>query len=1195
MKTLNKRNRGVILTLKGWNKLQSLLQDNSPSKLTLEELSGHTCLSENTISKIQGRSEPVDKKSLLRIFDFFNLELSESDYIKPLPKTDNLEEKRANPNHDWAQAPDTSVFYGRLKELMQLEYWVLEEQCRLVTILGFGGIGKSTLAVRLGHQIQGEFDVIVWRSLQNAPPVEETLTSIIQFLLYALRKEIVIPRSFDEQLSKLTECLISGRCLLILDNIETILFSNSQAGQCRQDYEGYAQLFKCIGEVPHKSCLILTSREKPREITPLEGEGTKVKSIQLSGLNTSEGREIFQQKGEFTGTQLQWQTLIKHYAGNPLALKIVAAKTQELFNGRIADVLDCVERGELIFEDIRDLLKHQFQRLSIIEENVIYWLAINREPITLAQISADISIFASKRYLPQAITSLLQSSLIEKSGECFFLQPVVMEYAIELLIERVFQEIVAQPESLSLFKSHALIKATSKDYIQETQKQQILQPLLEQLLIELGSVKKLEAILGNLLEQLRYRSAIVSGYAAGNVINLLVCLQIDLRGYDLSNLIIWQAHLQSINLAGANFQNTAFDKSVFARNFNNLLSLALSPSGKILATGDINGQVSLWQVADGKHLLTFKAHQTWVWTVAFSPQEQILASGSHDGTVKLWDIKTGNNLKTFDNTGGVWSLSFSPDGEILASASSDNSIYLWDINEGRCLKILYGHTDDINSLDFNSNGSMLVSGSMDSDIRLWDMNKYECVNIFSGHVGTVTSVCFSPDSKTIASGGQDCCVKLWDASTGNCLKTFNGHKDAVFSICFNSNGRKLASSTVNGNIRLWDIQDGCIKVLRGHTSHVSSVIFTSDDRTIISSSMDCSLRWWDVSKGKCTRVWRSDNSRAYQIAFKPVSSPRESNSVLVSSGFHGLIRLWDIDSGSCSRIVCGHTDWILSLCFSSDGNLLASSGNDGDIKLWDISKGRCISTLVGHSTAVRAVTFSPDDKILASSCDYGNLKLWNIDEGKCIKTLVGHSGMIWAASFSPENAEIFHKTRYILATGGWDNSVKLWDVTSGHCIKNLMGHSNYILSLSWSPDATMLASSSFDGSIRLWNTHCFTRSKVLEEHTSAVWSLCFSPDGSLMASASDDKTIRIWDTTNFYCLKVLHTHSLRSYICFNSSGNILASSSENNIIQLWDVETGECIKILKTDRLYENMNITDVTGLTAAQEKSLLDLGARYY
>ncbi len=97
--------------------------------------------------------------------------------------------------------------------------------------------------------------------------------------------------------------------------------------------------------------------------------------------------------------------------------------------------------------------------------------------------------------------------------------------------------------SLRLFKTHALIKATSKDHIRDTQKQLIIQPLLEKLLIELGSQKKLVILLQNMLEQQRHQAAILTGYAGGNVLNLLTFLQVDLRGYDFSNLTIWQSHL----------------------------------------------------------------------------------------------------------------------------------------------------------------------------------------------------------------------------------------------------------------------------------------------------------------------------------------------------------------------------------------------------------------------------------------------------------------------------------------------------------------------------------------------------------------------------------------------------------------------------------------------------------------------------
>jgi hypothetical protein len=296
---------------------------------------------------------------------------------------------------------------------------------------------------------------------------------------------MVVPESFDGKLSKLMECLQSNRCLLILDNVEAIL-SGGQAGQCRPGYEGYGQLLKRLGEVPHISCVLFTSREKPREIVPLEGDRTEVRSLLLKGLNSIEGQELFQQKGQFTGTEEQWQLLIEHYGGNPLALKMVAAGTQELFNGKIAPVLEYVKHGILIFDDIRDLLERQFQRLSATEEEVMYWLAINREPVTIADLASDIVTSSSQRQLPPAIKSLLQRSLIEKSGEHFFLEPVVMEYTTQRLVEQVCQELIGEESvRLRLFQTHALMKATAKDYIRETQKQLIVQPLLEQLLIEL--------------------------------------------------------------------------------------------------------------------------------------------------------------------------------------------------------------------------------------------------------------------------------------------------------------------------------------------------------------------------------------------------------------------------------------------------------------------------------------------------------------------------------------------------------------------------------------------------------------------------------------------------------------------------------------------------------------------------------------
>ncbi|MUG94648.1 hypothetical protein F7734_20685 [Scytonema sp. UIC 10036] len=923
----NRRSRGFILTLKGWDKLQASitkadLTDNAQLGFTLEELSSRMGLALHTVSRIQGRSEPVDKSSLQSAFAAFELELCEEDYTRPNPPNE-LEVRRAYPQYDWGEAPSVSVFYGRSIELVQLREWVLEQQCRLVALLGIGGIGKSSLAVKLGLQIQTEFEAVVWRSLQNAPPVEEILTSILQFLLWALRKEIAIAQSFDGKVSKLMECLMYHRCLVILDNVETILSSGDRAGQCRPGYEGYTQLLKCLGEAPHRSCVLLTSREKPREMIPLEGENTGVRSLQLRGLNPTEGQQLFQQKGQFAGTEREWQVLIEHYGGNPLALKMVASGTQELFNGKIASVLEYVQQGILIFEDIGDLLESQFNRLSVVQEEVMYWLAIHREPVSLAELAQDIVISASKRQLPQAIKSLLQRSLVEKSGEHFFLQPVVMEYTTQRLIERVCQEIrewgiehrasgVAFENQCPtpLFQTHALMKATAKDYIRETQRQLIIQPLLEQLLMELGSQQKLVQTLQDVLEQQRHQAARLAGYVGGNIVNLLAHMQVDLRGSDFSNLTIWQADLQRVNLAGANFQSSAFDRCVFAEKLTSVRSVAFSPNGKLLAISDIDGYIYLRSTSDYQHLLTLQGHRHHSLTssVTFSPDGNILASSSDDNAVELWDTQTGNSLKVLqEHTAPIWSIAWSPDGCQIATSSYDRTIRLWDVNTGNC------------------------------------------VRIFQGHTHAVSAVSFSPDGCTLASGSHDCTVRVWDVATGETLKVLQGHATWVSGVSYalrtdlshSPEVTLLASCCFDGSIRLWDSQTGtCLKVLKYDTNHaLLTLSFAPDNRTLASGSDDCS------------------------------------------------IYLWDVQQDECCLVLCGHTHRVWSVCWSHDGNILASGSQDGTVRLWDVQQATCLKVLQGHTNEVWSVAWSPDGCTLLSGSTDETMRLWDIDTGECTKIL----------------------------------------------------------------------------------------------------------------------------------------------------------------------------------------------------------------
>ncbi|MEH2240028.1 NB-ARC domain-containing protein [Nostoc sp.] len=1135
--------------------------------------------SPNAIAKELAISAEAVRKRLSEVYKKFNVtgsgpgkltklqQVIESEYQASL-----LNEKPIAQNHqDWGEAPGICVFYGRIAELSQLTQWLIKDNCQLVAILGMGGIGKTALSVKLAKEVQENFEYLIWRSLRNAPPVAEMLANLIRFL--SDERETDLPETVDGRVTLLINYLRERRCLLVLDNVETILQEGDRAGHYRPEYTGYGQLLRRVGEEPHQSCLVLTSREKPKEFAPLEGEASPVRTLSLVGLGETEGQEILQDKG-ISGLQPEWAKLVDKYSGNPLALKLVSEPIRELFGGDIAAFL---AEGEIIFGDTRNLLDQQFERLSEIEKEIIYWLAIKRELVSLEELLNDIVRPLPKREVLEALESLRRRSLIEQRTALFTLQSVVMEYMIDRLVEQVCHEITTG--EIRLFISHALMEATAKDYIRNTQITLILKPIIDRLSTIFRYSKNIEHHLYQILLHLQQVPQ-TAGYAGGNLLNILCQLQTDFSGYDFSNLTIWQAYLQSVNLHRVNFANADLAKSVFAETLVSISSVAFSPNGKLLATGDADGKTYLWQVDDGKLLFSCTGHSSWVKSVAFSPDGQTLASGSDDQTVKLWDVHNGNCLKTLHgHSNWVRSVAFSPDGQTLASGSEDQTVKLWDVNTGKCLKTLQGNTNRVRSVAFSPDGQTLASGSEKQTIKLWDIRNGECLKILQGHSSWVRSVAFSPDGQILASGSDDQTVKLWDVGNGKCLKTLQGHTNRVWSVAFSPDGQILASGGDDPTVKLWDVRNGkCLKNLQGHSNRVKSVAFSPDGQTLASGSENQTVKLWDVHNYKCLKTLQGHTNRIRSVAFSP------DGQTLASGSEKQTVKLWDVRNDKFLRILQGHNSWVRSIAFSPDGQILASGSEKQTIKLWDVHTGQCLKRLQEHTNRIRSVAFSPDGEILASGSDDQTVKLWDVHTGKCLQTLQGHTSWVRSVAFSPDGQ--------ILASGSENQKVRLWDIYTGECIKILEGHSNRIRSVTFSPDGQTLASGSDDQTVKLWDVDMGKCLTTLQEHTNRVWSVAFSPDGQILASASEDQTVKLWDVHNGKCLKTLQGANWVKSVAFSPDGQTLICGSQDETIKLWDVMTGDCLKTLRSLKPYEGMNITGVTGLTAAQLVTLKALGA---
>jgi transcriptional regulator with XRE-family HTH domain len=187
----------------------------------------------------------------------------------------------AFPRVDLVEALDVSHFTGREVEVAELSQWILQERCRLVMLVGMGGIGKSMLASHLGSRLARHFEAVLWRSVRDAPECSELVADCLTF--FSETPPAAFPSSLEQRITQLVARLQASRCLLVLDNLETLLESSDPEGGYLPGYEGYGRLIGRLAESAHQSCVLLTSREKPREIEPLEGTRSPVRSLRLGG------------------------------------------------------------------------------------------------------------------------------------------------------------------------------------------------------------------------------------------------------------------------------------------------------------------------------------------------------------------------------------------------------------------------------------------------------------------------------------------------------------------------------------------------------------------------------------------------------------------------------------------------------------------------------------------------------------------------------------------------------------------------------------------------------------------------------------------------------------------------------------------------------------------------------------------------
>ena len=430
-------------------------------------------------------------------------------------------------------------------------------------------------------------------------------------------------------------------------------------------------------------------------------------------------------------------------------------------------------------------------------------------------------------------------------------------------------------------------------------------------------------------------------------------------------------------------------------------ALSFSPDGKRLATASDDNTVIVWDLGNGRDLLTYRGHKDKVKAVAFSPDGTLLASAG-GADVVLWDAKTGKEKLTLQgHTGSVTCIAYRPDGKALASAGSeDKSVHVWDLETGKEKVNLGSQGSPINSLAYSPDGKLLASANDTGRVNIYcPESKDRKIPLgLAAHEGAAYQVVFSPDGKSFASCGHDKTIKIHGApasdgepidGTGALKKKIENLPDEVTTLAFAPDGQTLAAGGNDHSVRLWDLPT--VQVLRtfqGHSEAVTAVAFSADGRWLASGSFDQTIRIWPLDPTDAHRTLSGHQGFVWSAAFAPDSRH------IASGGADRTVRIWDAISGKELRSLTGHTQAVTAVAYAPDGSHVVSAGGDRVIRLWDTNTFQLVRTFEGHEGPVLAVAYRPDGAQFVSGSADRTVRVWDANSGKAIAVLTGHGSAV---------------------------------------------------------------------------------------------------------------------------------------------------------------------------------------------------------
>jgi RNA polymerase sigma factor (sigma-70 family) len=515
-------------------------------------------------------------------------------------------------------------------------------------------------------------------------------------------------------------------------------------------------------------------------------------------------------------------------------------------------------------------------------------------------------------------------------------------------------------------------------------------------------------------------------------------------------------------------------------------SLAFSATGTLLASGDNEGAVRLWDVATRKEHKAFPNHKAPVCAVALTADGSMLVSSSEDGNLRFSKTDTGKaEVMVALKPSEVNRLAASPSGTYMASAgkfaqggtSLRGTVQLWTAKDGRLLGRTIGEDEEITSVAFSPDGKVVAAAGAKSAM-ICDVGTFRFVRRFVGGDWFGAGVAFSPDGKTLASCGAGAAVRFWDVATGRARGIGFASSGGANSLAFSPDGKQLATGSIGDwaerTVQLWDAASGKPgRKFAGHDGSVLQVAFTPDGQNMVTTGGDGTVRVWDTTSGQ------EMDKLSFRARLVGMSADGKTLTA-VSTGPQGRANqttflVWDMTAHK-ERMRRNETSTAPVLGLSADNRLYATA--DGtSVRLNEVTTGRLRILLkvpgdADQRALLPAVAFSADGRFLAAvslgRADRARpdvtpqsfIHIWEISSGQEVATMSAGTVRLGAIALSDDG-------RFV--AGSAEDDIRVWDMTSARQVHQFPAPPSRASALVLAPLNGRLASAQLDGTTLVWD------------------------------------------------------------------------------------------------------------------------------